>query len=72
MIVLSTLRYAEDEEAYGSASCAILRQLDAVHHKGVKLTLGTFLICITENLLCEAVLAKLDEIRKLKSTKSAI
>jgi hypothetical protein len=33
---------------------------------------GTFVICRTENLLCEAGLAKLDEIRKLNSTKSAI
>jgi hypothetical protein len=70
MIVLSTLRYGE--EAYGSASCVVLRQLDAVHHKGVRLALGTFVICRTENLLCEAGLAKLNEIAKLNSTKSAI
>jgi hypothetical protein len=57
---------------YGSASCAVLRQLDAVHHKGIRLALGAFAICRTEKLLCEAGLAKLDEIRKLKSTKSAI
>jgi Fic family protein len=70
MIVLSTLRYGD--EAYGSVSCAVLRQLDAIHHKGVRLALGTFVICRTENLLCEAGLAKLDEIRELNSTKSAI
>jgi hypothetical protein len=70
MIVLSTLRYGE--ETYGSASCAVLRQLDAVHHKGVKLALGTSVICRTDNLLCEAGFTKLDEIRKLNSTKSAI
>jgi hypothetical protein len=70
MIVLSTLRCGE--ETYGSASCAVLRQLDAFHHNGVRLALGTFVICRTENLLCEAGLAKLDENRKLKSTKSAI
>jgi hypothetical protein len=52
MIVLPTLQY--EEEAYGSASCAVLRQLDAVHHKGVRLALGTFAICRTENRLCEA------------------
>jgi hypothetical protein len=63
MIVLSTLRYGE--EAYGTASCAVLRQLDAVQHKGVRLALGTFVICRTENL------AKLDEIWKLNSTKLA-
>jgi hypothetical protein len=60
------------EEAYGSASCAVLRQLDAVHHKSVRVALGTFVICRTENLLCEAGLAKLDKIRKVNSTKSAI
>jgi hypothetical protein len=71
MIVLSTLRYGE--EAYGSASCAVLKQLDAVHHKGVRLALGTFVICRTTNLLCEVGLAKLDEMgKKLNSTKSAI
>jgi hypothetical protein len=57
MIVLSTLQY--EEEAYGSASCAVLRQLDAVHHKGIRLA-----------LLCKAGFAKLDEIRKLNNTKT--
>jgi hypothetical protein len=33
---------------------------------------GTFVICGTENLLCDSGLAKLDEIRKLNSTKSGI
>jgi hypothetical protein len=70
MIVLSILRYGE--EAYGSASCAVLRQLYAVHHKGVKLTLGTVVSCRTENFLCEGGIAKLDEMRKLNSIKLAI
>jgi hypothetical protein len=70
IIVLSTFRYGE--VAYGSASCAVLRQMDAVHQKSVRLALGTFVICETENLLCEAGLAKLDEIKKLDSTKPAI
>jgi hypothetical protein len=51
MIVLSTLKYRE--KVYGSASCVVLRQLDAVHHKGVRLALGTFVICRKENLLSE-------------------
>jgi hypothetical protein len=50
----------------------VLRQLDAVHHKGVRLALGTFVFCRTEDVMCEAGLAKLDEIRKLNSTQSAI
>jgi hypothetical protein len=33
---------------------------------------GFFIICRTENLLCEASLAKLDEIRKLNNTKLEI
>jgi hypothetical protein len=49
----------------------VVRQLNAVHHKGVRLTLGTFVICRTKNILYEAGLAKLDEIGKLNSTKSA-
>jgi hypothetical protein len=46
MIVLSTRRYGE--EAYGSVSCGVLTQLDAVHHKDVRLALSTFIICRTE------------------------
>jgi hypothetical protein len=40
-------------------------------HISVRLELGTFAIVRTENLMDEAGLAKLDEIRKLNSTKSA-
>jgi hypothetical protein len=70
MIVLSTLRYGK--ETYGSVSCTVRRQLDAVHHKSVRLALGNCAICKTENFLCKEGLAKLDEIRKLNSTKLAI
>jgi hypothetical protein len=38
----------------------------------ISLVLGTFVIYRPENLLCEAGPTKLDEIRRLKSTKSAI
>jgi hypothetical protein len=47
-------------------------KVDAVQYKGVRLALGTFVICRTENLLCGAGSAKLDEIRKWNSTKSVI
>jgi Fic family protein len=67
MIVSSTLRYGK--EFYG---CAVLRQLDSIHHKSGRQALGSFVFCRTVNLLCEAGLAKLDEIRKLNNTKSAI
>jgi hypothetical protein len=46
--------------------------LDAVHHKGVRLALGTFLICITENLLCEAGFTKMNIIRKLNNEQHKI
>jgi hypothetical protein len=45
--------------------------VDGVNHKGVSRALNTFAICIrTKNLLCEAGLVKLDEIRKLNSTNA--
>jgi hypothetical protein len=40
MIILSTLRYGET--ACGSASKAVLRKLDPIHHIGVRLAIGTF------------------------------
>jgi hypothetical protein len=47
----TTIRYGE--AAYGSATKAIFKRLDPVHHKGV-LSSGTFVICRNANLLCEA------------------
>jgi hypothetical protein len=61
MIILSTLKY--DETAYGSASKAVLRKLDPIHHRGVRLALGTFAVCKTDNVLCEAGLPTLTEMR---------
>jgi hypothetical protein len=57
MIILSTLRYGET--AYGSASKAVLRKLDPIHHRGVRLVLGIF----AENVLCENERRKHDEDR---------
>jgi hypothetical protein len=51
MVVLSTLRYGET--VYGSASKSALRTIEPVHHKGVKIALGVFAICKTENALIE-------------------
>jgi hypothetical protein len=42
MKVLSTLRYGE--EAYGSASQAILKKLESTHNKGLKLALVLLVI----------------------------
>jgi hypothetical protein len=44
------LRYGET--AYGTASKAVLKKLDPIHHIGVRLALGTFAVCKTENVLC--------------------
>jgi hypothetical protein len=40
MIIVSTLMYGET--ACGSASKAVLSKLDSIHHRGVRLALGTF------------------------------
>jgi hypothetical protein len=45
----TTLRYGE----------SVLRTIEPVHHKGVKIALGVFVICKTENALCEAGLPTL-------------
>jgi hypothetical protein len=58
MIILSTLRYGE--KAYGSAS------------KAVRLALGVFAVCRTENALCEAVVSTLADMRNLNITITAI
>jgi hypothetical protein len=70
MIILSTLRYGET--AYGSASKAVLRKLYPIHHKGVRLVLGTFVVCKTENVLCEAGLPTLTEMRDENTMKTGI
>jgi hypothetical protein len=46
------LRYGE--EAYDSASKAVLKKLEPTHNRGIRLALGVFAVCRTENALCEA------------------
>jgi hypothetical protein len=70
MIILSTLRYGET--AYGSASKVVLRKLDPIHHRGVRLAFRTFTVCKTENVLCEAGLSKLMEMRDENTMKTGI
>jgi hypothetical protein len=43
MIILPALRYGD--ASYGSASPKTLKILDPVHHKGVRLAMGTFTVC---------------------------
>jgi hypothetical protein len=70
MIILSTFRYGE--KAYGSASKAVLRKQDPIHHRGVRLALGTFAVCKTENVLCKAELPTLTEMRDENTMKTGI
>jgi hypothetical protein len=69
MAVLLKLRYGET--VYGSASTSALRTIKPVHHKGVKIALGVFAICKTENAHCEAGLLTLTEMRELNTTMVA-
>jgi hypothetical protein len=64
LIILSTLRYGNT--AYGSTSKVALKKLDPIHHKGVRLAFGTFAVCKIENVLCEAGLPTLTEMRDAK------
>jgi hypothetical protein len=70
MVVLSTVRYGE--EAYDSASQTILRKLEPTNNKGLKLAFGLFVICRTENVLGEANLPTLAEMRELNNVKMTI
>jgi hypothetical protein len=67
MIILSTLRYGE--ETYGSA---VMKKLKPTHNRGIRLALGVFAVCHTENALCEAGASILANIRNLNTTITAI
>jgi hypothetical protein len=70
MILLGTLRYGE--EAYGSATEAVLKKLQPTHIRGIRLALRAFVVSRTENVLCEAGMTTLAEMRKLSNTKATI
>jgi hypothetical protein len=70
MIILPTLRYGD--AAYGSASPTTPKTLDLVHHKRVRLALGTFAVCGTKNVLHEAEISTLTEIREPDTSRIAI
>jgi hypothetical protein len=70
MVILSTIR--SGEEAYGSASQTVLRKLKPTHNRGLKLAFGLLVICRTENVLCEANLPTLAEMRELNNVKATI
>jgi hypothetical protein len=79
--ILSTKTIAEkkiniikryEEEAYGSASKAVLEKLEPTHNRGIRLTLGKFGVCRTENALCKAGVSTLANRRNLNTTIIAI
>jgi hypothetical protein len=72
MIILPTIRYGDVAVAYGSASPTTLKTLDLVHHEAVRLALGTFAVCRTENVLHEAGISTLAEIREQDTARMAI
>jgi hypothetical protein len=51
---------------------AVLRKLDSIHHRGVILVLGIFAVCKTENVLCDAGLPTLTEMRDENTMKTGI
>jgi hypothetical protein len=67
-MILSTSRYGE--EAYGSASKAVLKKLEPTQNRGIRL--GVFAVCRTENALCEAGVSTLADMRNLNTTITAI
>jgi ribonuclease HI len=60
-IVLATLRYGET--AYGSAKPNILKQLEPVHNAGLRIAIGAFCVTRTSEVLKEAGVKSLMEIR---------
>jgi hypothetical protein len=70
MMVLSGLEYGN--AAYGSASSAQLKRLEPVHNKGLRIALGAFCVCRTENIMCESGFESLAERRKRKIINTAI
>jgi DNA-binding response OmpR family regulator len=50
----------------------VLRKLDPIHHKGVRLDLRTFAVCKAENGLCKAGLPTLMEMRDKNTMKIGI
>jgi hypothetical protein len=56
----------------GSASKAVLKKLKPTHNRGIRLALGVFAVCRTENALCKARVFTLADMRNLNITITAI
>jgi hypothetical protein len=72
MVILPTLSRKNGDATYGLASLTTLKTLDPVHNKGVRLALGNFAVCQTENVLHEAWIYTLAEIREQDTASIAI
>jgi hypothetical protein len=55
-----------------TSSPTTLKTPDPVHHKGVRLALGNFAVCRTENVLHEAGISTLVKIREQDTSRIAI
>jgi hypothetical protein len=58
--------------AYGSASNAQLKRLEPVHNHGLRIALGAFCVCRTENIMCESGFESLAERRMRKIINTAV
>jgi hypothetical protein len=68
--VLSALEYGS--VAYVSDSDEQLKRLEPMHNKGMRIAIGAFCICKTENLLCESGFENLAERRRRKTINMVI
>jgi hypothetical protein len=62
MMVFSALDYGS--AVYESASNAQLKRMEPVPNKGLRIALGAFCVCRTENIMCESEFDSLAEKRK--------
>jgi hypothetical protein len=55
-----------------SASNAQLKRLEPVHNKGLRIALGAFCVCRTENIMCESGFESLAEKEKAKNSSHPV
>jgi hypothetical protein len=70
LMVSSALQYGS--AVYGSARNAQLKRLEPVHNKGLRIALGAFSVCRTENIMCESGFESLAEKEKAKNSSHPV
>jgi hypothetical protein len=55
---------------YGSATEEVLKKLEPIQKRGIRLALSGFAVSRTENVLCKTGMTTLTEMRKLSNTKA--